>query len=38
MGCQLLVKLDGDKVIEVTGNTCKKGEIYAQKNVQILQG
>ncbi|MBA5850825.1 DUF1667 domain-containing protein [Clostridium sp. cel8] len=31
MGCQLLVKLDGDKVIEVTGNTCKKGEIYAQK-------
>ncbi|MBV4419986.1 DUF1667 domain-containing protein [Clostridium tyrobutyricum] len=31
MGCQLLVKLEGDKVIEVTGNTCKRGEIYGQK-------
>ncbi|MFC0906308.1 DUF1667 domain-containing protein [Clostridium sp. MT-14] len=31
MGCQLLVKLEGDKVIEVTGNTCKRGEEYGKK-------
>ncbi len=31
MGCQLQVKLEGDKVIEVSGNTCKKGEEYGEK-------
>ncbi|AYD40793.1 DUF1667 domain-containing protein [Clostridium fermenticellae] len=31
MGCQLQVKLDGKKVIEVTGNTCKRGEEYGKK-------
>ncbi|AWI07070.1 DUF1667 domain-containing protein [Clostridium drakei] len=31
MGCQLQVKLEGDKVIEVTGNTCKKGAEYGEK-------
>ncbi|WP_446897753.1 DUF1667 domain-containing protein [Clostridium sp. LBM24168] len=31
MGCELLVKLDGDKVMQVIGNTCKKGEIYGKK-------
>ncbi|MHC6178579.1 DUF1667 domain-containing protein [Clostridium sp. JNZ X4-2] len=31
MGCQLLVKLDGAKVVEVTGNTCKRGEEYGKK-------
>ncbi|MCI1946055.1 DUF1667 domain-containing protein [Clostridium luticellarii] len=31
MGCQLLVKLDGDKVVEVTGNTCKRGAEYGRK-------
>lgn len=31
MGCQLLVKLDGHKVVQVTGNTCKRGEIYGEK-------
>lgn len=31
MGCQLQVKLEGDKVLEVTGNTCKKGAEYGEK-------
>lgn len=31
MGCQLQVKLEGDKVVEVTGNTCKKGAEYGEK-------
>lgn len=31
MGCQLLVKLDGAKVVEVTWNTCKRGEEYGKK-------
>lgn len=31
MGCQLQAKLDGTEVVEVTGNTCKKGEEYAKK-------
>lgn len=31
MGCQLSVKIEGHKVVEVTGNTCKRGEIYGQK-------
>ncbi|NMM65415.1 DUF1667 domain-containing protein [Clostridium sp. P21] len=31
MGCQLQVKLEGDKVIEVSGNTCKKGAEYGEK-------
>ena len=32
MGCQMTVYMDnGD--IKVTGNTCKRGEIYAKKEV-----
>lgn len=31
MGCQLLVKLNKDKVVEVTGNTCKNGKEYGEK-------
>lgn len=31
MGCMLQVKLDGDQVVSVTGNTCKRGEIYGIK-------
>lgn len=30
MGCSLEVELDGDKVLSVSGNTCKRGEVYAQ--------
>ncbi|MGH4051252.1 MAG: DUF1667 domain-containing protein [Clostridium sp.] len=31
VGCALEVELDGDKVIKVTGNTCKIGENYGKK-------
>lgn len=29
MGCDLEVELDGDKVINVSGNTCPRGKVYA---------
>ncbi len=32
MGCDLTVTVDGDN-INVTGNTCKRGEDYAKKEV-----
>ena len=28
-GCQLKVELDGKTVVSVTGQTCKRGEVYA---------
>ena len=33
MGCRLTVTMEDEKVTEVTGNTCKRGEIYARKEV-----
>ena len=30
MGCSIEVELDGKNVISVTGNTCKRGEKYAE--------
>lgn len=33
MGCQLEVTMDGGEVISVTGNTCKRGDDYARKEV-----
>lgn len=33
MGCPLTVKMDGDEIISVTGNTCKRGDVYARKEV-----
>lgn len=33
MGCPLRVELDGNKVVSVTGQTCKRGEVYARKEV-----
>lgn len=29
-GCQLTVELDGDKVVSVSGNICKRGYTYAE--------
>ncbi len=29
-GCQLTVELDGDKVVSVAGNICKRGSVYAE--------
>ena len=33
MGCALIVTLDNGEVTSVTGNTCKRGDIYARKEV-----
>jgi len=33
MGCRLSVELDAGRIISVTGNTCKRGEEYAQSEV-----
>lgn len=33
MGCPLTVEMNGDEVVSVTGNTCKRGDIYARKEV-----
>ena len=33
LGCPLKVEMDGGKVISVSGNTCKRGEVYARKEV-----
>ena len=32
LGCPLTVKMDGEN-IEVSGNTCKRGDDYARKEV-----
>ena len=33
MGCPLSVEMDGDKVVNVTGNTCPRGKVYGEKEV-----
>lgn len=33
LGCQLKVEMNGDEIISVSGNTCKRGEVYARKEV-----
>lgn len=33
IGCPLSVELDQGEVVSVRGNTCKRGEIYARKEV-----
>ncbi len=33
MGCSLTVEMEGEQVIQVSGNTCKRGENYARKEV-----
>ncbi|MCD7907537.1 MAG: DUF1667 domain-containing protein [Clostridium sp.] len=33
LGCPLTVRLDGEH-LEISGNTCKRGEDYARKEVQ----
>lgn len=32
-GCQVTVTLDGDKVINVTGNFCPRGKVYAENEI-----
>lgn len=31
LGCRLSVSMEGGKVIQVSGNTCKRGETYAKQ-------
>lgn len=31
VGCEILVKTEGDKVVEITGNRCPRGETYARQ-------
>ena len=33
LGCMLTVEMEGNEVVNVTGNTCPKGAIYAKKEV-----
>ena len=33
LGCALTVEIDGNEVVSVTGNTCKRGDDYARKEV-----
>ena len=33
MGCPLTVKMENREVTSVTGNTCKRGDVYARKEV-----
>lgn len=33
MGCPLTVVMNGNEVVSVTGNTCKRGDVYARKEV-----
>ena len=33
MGCPITVEMEDGQIINVTGNTCKRGEVYARKEV-----
>ena len=33
MGCALTVEMEGDEVVNVSGNTCKRGDAYGRKEV-----
>ena len=33
LGCGLTVSMDGKSVVSVTGNTCRRGDDYARKEV-----
>ena len=33
MGCRITVTMDGDSIVSVEGNTCKRGENYARAEV-----
>lgn len=33
LGCSIQVEIENGEVVSVTGNTCKRGEVYARKEV-----
>ncbi len=34
LGCMLTVTMEGDQILGVAGNTCKRGEAYARKELK----
>lgn len=33
LGCYLTIEMDGNNIVAVSGNTCKRGDIYARKEL-----
>lgn len=33
LGCPLTVELENNSVVQISGNTCRRGEVYAKKEV-----
>ena len=33
LGCPLTVEMEGEKILSVSGNTCKNGDAYARKEL-----
>ncbi len=33
LGCSVTVELEGNEIVNVTGNTCKKGDSYVRKEI-----
>ncbi len=33
LGCSITVSMENGEILEVTGNTCKRGDVYARKEV-----
>lgn len=33
LGCQMTIELENGEVVSITGNTCKRGDDYARKEV-----
>lgn len=33
MGCAITVKLEGEQIAEISGNTCKRGAAYAEAEI-----
>ncbi len=33
LGCQITVRMNGDKIVSITGNSCPRGETYARQEV-----
>ena len=33
MGCALTVEMNGDEIVNVTGNICNRGDVYARKEM-----
>ena len=33
LGCPITVRMDGDKIVSISGNSCPRGEAYARQEV-----